>query len=859
MRHLLLPLLFAAACGGKPAADAEEPPARGSNFEDTAGEVTDADADGDALAASATLHRLTDAQWRASVETLTGVAYAGDLPGDYVLYGFSAVGAAEIAVSPLELEQYETAAWAVAEATLTSDAAVEDWLGCAFIPPLGQESASEDTCLRAGLTAFTERAWRRPVTTDELDALVDLEVDLYALLRDPLLSIRGAMAAVLLSPHFVFRVELGEPDPSTPGDHTARRYTDYEVAERLAYLLTGTTPDDTLLAAAAAGELTTDDGVRYHAWRLLEADLARPALTGFFEEYMDLGALATVDKSQDLFPELTPTLRESMLWEARRLFQSVTFERDVDFRHIFTTNDAWIDAELAALYRVELDGEGRQGTWLNLQEERGGILGRAAFLTINSHATINSPTHRGKFVRTQLLCGDVPAPPAGVNTSLEDTYTDGTLRELLEVHMTDPSCASCHQMMDPIGFGLEHFDPIGRWRALDNGFPVDASGDLDGAPFYGAAELGDALVEHPDLLHCLTRQLFRHGTGHLEQRSEEPTIDAITAEFEAGGARFKALVIALVTSEGFRTAAAPENGACDTDGDTRSCSTDCGQGTEVCVEGAWTACDAPAPAQESCDGADQDCDGAVDEAVTESCELGGDPGYRICGDGAWDTCRTAAGFGETCDGLDDDDDGLVDEELEVAVTELTFAELTEAHGSCDPTADAVSDACHAAANRHCAATGCAATGFPGAALALESSRLAVTCLDDTEASVVSGSYAELSAIHGGCTESNPIGPDCNAAINRWCAAAGMTTGFGPAEHSGETLTLVCTPRAVVFETSYTALAEHVSTCDGTSERTGDRCSEAFHRWCRAQGYESGYGPLENSGDLAYAACLGGAG
>ena len=209
-----------------------------------------------------------------------------------------------------------------------------------------------------------------------------------------------------------------------------------------------------------------------------------------------------------------------------------------------------------------------------------------------------------------------------------------------------------------------------------------------------------------------------------------------------------------------------------------------------------------------------------------------------------------------CNGVDDDLDGLVDEDLAIAVVRLTAAELQAlGHPDCSAFADPTSPACFAANHRYCEATDCAVTGF--GPVDETATGFDTVCLDDTQATVVSTTFTVLSTHHDQCNATQRLGPACNAAINRFCDSLGMATGYGPVENNGDVAAVTCTPAATEYGTTYTAMAAHDPLCDGSTERWGEHCSRAAHLWCRANGHETGFGPLENSGDTFLAACLGG--
>jgi hypothetical protein len=800
------------------------------------------------------LHRLTDSQFRNASEHLTGFRWDGALPGDYVLHGYAAVGAGEISVAPSDFELYETAAWTLAETAIADAAARDAFLGCPVAALPGREDAfaGPEACLRAFLAGFLGEAWRRPPGLDEIDRQLALYHAVADQTGSATLAVQALLSSALLAPDFLFRVEFGEP---VPGERQWRALDDHELAARLSFALLDHPPGDALAARAEAGALSDAAAAQEEAALALQDPLAKGALSSWFAQWVDLGTLALVTKDAAMFPEWNESLRAAMAAESRALFSAVALDQDADLRTLFTRTDSLLTPELAALYGVPLPADPSLMT--QLPPERAGLLSRGAFLAIASHATLTSPTRRGKFVRSRLLCQDVPPPPEGVIPSLEGSSALGTLRQQLEQHRQDQACAGCHSQMDPIGFAFEGLDPIGRTRQLDNGYPIDSSAELDGVAVDDAAGLGAALAAHRRLPGCMAKNFWRQALGHLEQRAEDEELDAVAAAFEADGVRLSDLAVRIAGTLAFRRVAVPEGGACSEseEGQLRDCSTDCGDGSEVCEAGTWVGCDAPRPLAESCNGFDDDCDGAVDEDAVRLCSVGGAPGIESCAAGAWSGCAVAPAW-ETCNGLDDDGDGTADEDLAFDLRGTPWESISASHGDCQPGDGSHSPACRAAVHRNCGATGCSVTGIGPVASDVASGEGTLACLDGAQAAVVTTSYSELSLHHGGCRQGNRFGPDCNAAISRFCAAQGMATGYGPVENSGDVAVIACNPQASVYNTSYRELSAYEGSCNGSNERMGERCDEAFHRFCRALGHRTGHGPLENSGDVAVAACLG---
>jgi hypothetical protein len=497
---------------------------------------------------AATMHRLTRAQYTNSVRDLLGtVTVPTDLELDTQLYGFATVGAASITVSPRAAEQFEAASYNVATQVFADPAKRMALVGCA-------PAAADDACVRGFVARFGRRAWRRPLSIAEIDRWVGVARTAAGAYRDPNKGLEYVVAGMLQAPHFLFRVERGE---AIPGDASRKRFTGYEMAARLSYLYWSSTPDDALLDSAERGELSTTEGIRAQARRLYAAPRAREALTGFFSEFFKLDRLPPQSRDRALYPTWSPELARSMLGEFERVVSDVAF-READIRDLFTTRATYLDQNLARLYGVSgtFDETFRRYEW-PANSPRAGVLTTAAFLANNAHPVTTSPTHRGKFIQQYLLCRSVPPPPAGVTTDIPmGSGRPQTFRQRLEeLHLSNASCAGCHQVMDPLGFGLEHFDAIGAYRTTDNALPINADGNLDGVTFRTARELATAVRDHRRLPGCLVRNVYRYATGHVEGIGEDIVIYDVEQAFAARGYQFSVLLETLATSDGFRFAA----------------------------------------------------------------------------------------------------------------------------------------------------------------------------------------------------------------------------------------------------------------------------------------------------------------
>lgn len=497
--------------------------------------------------------RLTRTQYTNAVRALLGpVVVPQSLESDVSQAGFLVVGAGRTAISPRGVEQYEEAAYDVAQQ------AVADRGFRALFVPCTPSGATDAACFRETLEALGRRAWRRDLTEGELNDLVALAVDAGGTLGDFFAGLEFGIARLLQSPYFLMRVETGEPAPEHPGQ---LQLTGVELASRLSFFLWNAPPDTELLAAGTSGELLTDAGLSAQTERLLSDGRARLALRNFFTEHMALSGLDDLIKDPYTYAHTSPAFGPAAKEETLRLLDHLIFDLDADFRSVLTTRTTYIDRRLAALYQVPAPSlEGFARVELPENGPRAGLLGHASLLALNSHATASSATRRGQFIRKVLLCDVIPPPPANVDTSLPEANPDApTLRDRLAPHRKNEPCKSCHSLMDPIGLALEQFDGMGEWRTLEAGTLIDPSGELDGVAFTTAREMSQVLAQSEKIGPCLTRKMYRYATAHEEVLSEDALLAQLADDFAAGGYRVQTLMRAVVMSPGFRRGLPPSD------------------------------------------------------------------------------------------------------------------------------------------------------------------------------------------------------------------------------------------------------------------------------------------------------------
>lgn len=536
----VLALVMAVACGGSKAEPEPEPQPMDPG-------LAPADAWEEADPGNTSLRRLTRTQFNNTIADLFGDDIVIPPVGepDLPIGGLLSVGASEASYSPRGVESIEAAAFAVA------DQAMDTPERRASLVPCTPSGTVDSECSAAFVASLGRRAWRGALSEDEVTRISEIADDAAGKLGDFYEGLEAAIAALLQSPRFLFRVELGDAETGA--------FSDTELAARLSFFLWNSAPDEELLAAAEAGELRTDEGLKAQAERLLASPRAREGVRNFFSEHLALYELEELRKDPKIFEHFNTELGPDAREETLLLMEHVVFDTESDYRDVLTTRETFVNPRLAALYEIPAptrDGFG----YVRLPDDanRVGILGHASFLAGHSHAVSSSATLRGLVVRQVLLCTEIPPPPVDVDTAIPEASGETlTLRDRVAEHLENPNCIGCHLLTDPIGLGLENYDGIGRYRVRDNGEIIDPSGDLDGEPFTDPVTLAAEVRSHPSFAPCLVRTLTRYATGRVEVPSEGPHLNLLSERFETHGYRIKPLILEIVMSPMFRRAGAP--------------------------------------------------------------------------------------------------------------------------------------------------------------------------------------------------------------------------------------------------------------------------------------------------------------
>lgn len=488
----------------------------------------------------AALHRLNRAEYDNTVRDLIAedLHPSQELPPDDGANGFRN-NADVLSVSPLHFEAFDAAAQKIATRIISGPAR-------ARIVTCDAASLGDDACARQVLGAFAKRAWRRPVEPIEIDELVGLVGVARAEGESFDRGIELALHEIFVSPNFWFRME-SDPDPSSVVPHPV---DDYALASRLSYFLWSSMPDDELFAAAEAKKLGDVAELERQARRMLESPKSAALLENFAESWF-IAPFESAAPTKSMFPAFDDDLKHAMHEETSHALREHVLGTK-SFLDLLDSDTTWVNERLAKHYGiagitgpelrpVSLVGTGRRG-----------LLGQASVLTMTSTATRSSPTRRGNWVLTNVLCDAPPPPPANV-PPLSEPGAAQTLREALEQHRNNPVCAGCHVKMDPLGLTLEHFDGIGAWRDQDRGRAIDTKTTLeDGRIVDGETELASALKSDPRVPTCATSKLLSFALGRASEGGDTCRVKALAESFKASGYRMKELIVSLIKDDTFR-------------------------------------------------------------------------------------------------------------------------------------------------------------------------------------------------------------------------------------------------------------------------------------------------------------------
>lgn len=544
-----------AACkdSGEPTLPGDEPPPeQTANGGMTGGAVVPGpprDLDGNPIctrpvAPRAPLRRLTRFEYNNTIQELLGITTrpADALPGEEAGNGFGN-DADALSVSRLLVDGYRTIA-ADAAIQVAGDVRLASALaGC-------DGSGNETACADKFIANFGLRAYRRPLETRETTALQAMFAKGREN-RDFAAGVRAVVERVLQSPQFLYRIETGEP---VEGDANLMRPTPHEMASRLSYLLWGSMPDEALMAAAREGKLRAKAEVRAQADRMLADPRARKVMSQFHMLFLGLAGIDNLARAAQAFPSFKPGMGSLFRMETESFIDDVVWSGPGDLATLLSAPYSFLNGALAQFYGIAgVAGDAFRKVDLDPQK-RAGFTTHASVLAATTPGSRTNPIVRGKWIYGKLMCQQIPDPPDGIPEAPE-IKPGVSIRERLAMHRDSAACRSCHELLDPVGFGLENYDGVGLWRTSDNGVAIDASGEISGTdvagPFHGGVELAQRLAVSQDVRSCYVAGWFTYGYGRAESDADACTRAALEQAFSKSNGNVLALVTELTQTDAF--------------------------------------------------------------------------------------------------------------------------------------------------------------------------------------------------------------------------------------------------------------------------------------------------------------------
>lgn len=496
------------------------------------------------------LRRLTEGQYRATIADIFGadIDVVGRFPPDLRIDGLLAVGSGAVSINAAGFEQYEAIARAIAD-QVTDAQHRERLIGCGP----GSDDPDGQKCARAFFGKTGLKLFRRPLTARELDGYTAATLAASQALGDFHQGLSAALAAMLSSPDFLFRIDRA--------DRSGKTIDGYSRAARLAFLLWNRSPDDALLAAAGAGRLETPQGLEQEIDRMLASPLFVEGQRAFFTDYLRLDAIDDLAKDTLIYPAFTQTVASNSREQTLRTITHLLVEHDGDFRSLFTSRQMAMHRSLGPIYDIPVSRSDWYIHEFPQGDPRSGLLTHASMLAQHSHPGRTSPTLRGLALNEIFLCEKVPAPPANVNFAVVqdvDNPTLKTTRARLKAHLDDDECASCHKRTDPMGLGLEQFDGAGQFRTQEHEVPIDVSGEFETRAFDGAAALGQVFHDSTRVNACFVQTAWRYAHGRNPKPDDAPAIDKLTRDFETDQHRVRLLMRRIALDPGFYAMPSPK-------------------------------------------------------------------------------------------------------------------------------------------------------------------------------------------------------------------------------------------------------------------------------------------------------------
>ena len=497
----------------------------------------------------AVMRRLTEDQYRQVIADIFGsdIVIGGRFDPINRHNGLLAVGAGATAINGSAFDRYDALARAIAGQVFDS-ARREVLLPCRP----ANAAQPDDACARIFFTRTGRLLYRRPLTEKEIAAQVKLANLATQTVGDFYTGMSASLSAMLVAPDFLFITDTTQPDPMHPG---SLRLTAFAKAARLSFLLWNTTPDDALLTAAERGSLDTKQGIERQANRMLASARLETGVRAFFSDMIGFDAFETLQKDSVIYPAFGLSTANDAEEQTLRTITDLLVTHKGDYRDLFVTRRTFMTGYLGLVYRVPVAAP---DSWVPYEFPAGdqhvGIQSQISFVALHSHPGRSSATLRGKAVREILLCQKVPDPPSGVDFTLVSDSANPiykTARQRLGAHATNPTCAGCHKLMDPIGLTMETFDGAGQWRTRENGQPIDTRGELDGVKYADAAGLGRALHDSAAATSCLVSRLHDYAIGRAATKGEKPWLGYLEKSFAEEGYRLPELLRQIAVSDSF--------------------------------------------------------------------------------------------------------------------------------------------------------------------------------------------------------------------------------------------------------------------------------------------------------------------